>query len=267
MKTAVLLALAALLAPAVLRYKYVVGQERTYSVIEETVTTVQIGIARPAPTQQSNKTVVHTKVISVTGGKAVVEERRDEGQTDTRSAAGLTHSLSPPQIRRMTITPLGKVLSVEAQAIPGVKQGGGFMEGFSVPVPEKAVAEGAYYSSSCQAKGLDGKPITVNTRTQYIGEVPHAGHPCAKLLSTFASKFQYTAREQPAGGSNPAPAGPPPEPVRGVISGKITSYLARDIGQDARIDLEFEMTLTGKAPDGSARVAITKGRTAQTLTK
>ena len=67
-----------------------------------------------------------------------------------------------------------------------------------------------------------------------------------------------------------------PDWWRGVVAAqKIAPGEETGVGEVARFtwrsrlpyDLEFEMTLTGKAPDGSARVAITKGRTAQTLTK
>jgi hypothetical protein len=127
---------------------------------------------------------------------------------------------------------------------PGVEDpGSAFLEGMSFVFSEKPLSPGGKWSGAVQARGLDGKPITVHYTSRYVGPAKRQGHPCFQIKTTFYSKFSFTSEDKSRTGE-------------GILTGMMTAYLAQDIGQDVETTANLKLELT----------TATAGQPAKTLT-
>jgi hypothetical protein len=120
---------------------------------------------------------------------------------------------------------------------PGIKDTGAqFLDGLNLVLSEKAVAPGATWTGTTTPRGLDEKPMTIRYTSRYVGASLKAGHRCHQIVTTFSAPLTLT----PPGAS----------PVTGTLEGKITSYLADDLGMEVQQSADLKLTLNDTAPEG-----------------
>src|SRR5262249_34081982 len=159
-------------------------------------------------------------IVAVTNGVASIDDWQVDGQVEADSGNGISQSVRPPIHRVIRMNSLGTVLGVEHKPIVGVKtSGGAFLEGFSLPLPEKPPPCDMVWSGTNAAKGLDGRPISVKYICKYQGEATHGGHRCAKIVTDISSAFQTAVQ----GASKRANCD---------LAGSLITWFALDIGRD-----------------------------------
>jgi hypothetical protein len=81
--------------------------------------------------------------------------------------------------------------------------------------------------------------------SRYVADETRCGHPCAHITCTVSSIFQVTA-----------PGG---KPIEGKLSGTISYWLARDLGQDVetQANLLFDMSRVEARSGTDTRVTRT----------
>ncbi len=254
MKALGLIALLLLGASGPLRYRFVPGHVYGYKVVEESETYLKEGPgARRMVNKQSSKLVEKLTVISVSNGIAVIDDRQTDGQIEVITGTGVSQSIRPPVHRVIHMMTTGKIVKIGHKQIVGVRDsGGGFLEGLSLPLPDKALQPGMTWSGSGSTRGLDGKPIAVKYTCRYLGEEKRLGRKCAKIAAEMSSAFQT----QIQGSAKPAAC---------TLSGSITTWFALDVFLDANIESSIELSIKATSDSGSERVTTIVSRGKQTL--
>jgi hypothetical protein len=249
-----------LAAPVSLRYHFKPGQTLRYLITEHAETSIQAGTQKAVLVQkQDTTTTVDRRVLSVSAGSGVVEERRQEGETKTTKPDGMASTLVEPSVQVLTLTARGVITKSERRALPGTrKRGPQFLDGLAFALPAKPVALNAAWSGTTNAIGPDGKPMPVRYTSHYAGSVSKAGHPCAQIVTDYSARFRIS-------GSGPA------TPTDGALSGQYTAYLAQDLGQEAaaegKLTLAFKSTVKGADGKPVNVVRTVQLLIAQTLVK
>ncbi len=243
-------------APVTLRYQYKPGKTLQYAFTEVSTSTVKPS-ERPEVTEykQTSLGTDRKTVVSFEGGHAIIDEMTTKGNQERTDARGTSSQVIQAVTRRYTFTPLGKFVRVErkppgGQPDPGPQP----LDGLTFSLPEKPVSEGTFWSETLSIVGLDGKPMTVKATSTYRGARTRQSHPADQVDVTFGGTFTIS-------GKLPNP------PVEGSLSGKLTYYLARDIGQEVEVTNEatlvFKMspTIQGKTQPFTRTIKMASTKT------
>jgi hypothetical protein len=220
--------------PVTLRYTYKPGQVSTFRFSDTSSSAIQAGDGPVANEwTQTTQGDVRKTILSATGEQGVVEEATVKGSMERTDPRGTTSQILPPATRRFTFDRFGRMLKMErldAAGKPDTRPQP--LDGFTFTLPEKPVAPMAKWTESVHVVGLDGKPMTVTATSIYKSETQRAGHPTSQIDVAFNSTF--TAAQ--AGTS---------VPTMGSLSGTITYYLARDLGQEVESTNDLTIVLSG----------------------
>lgn len=239
-------------SPLTLRYKHVPGHSLRFTVRDRLNMTNKVGVGpETSAGGQESEVMLELKVISASATSAVVEERRNEGRTTVRGRLGSTQSMAPPAIRRITFGNRGEVLKWERVPVKGVPNDEpGFLEGLTVPLPEKPVAVGESWSGVTSARGIDGKPLKIRYTTRFAAIIKALGHTCARMESRLTAELHGIEPESRM-------------EMQGTLSGGLVIWFALDIGQDIKADAT--VTMSFRMP--SDTVSTMKSHVIQELVK
>lgn len=261
MKMALIALLALFLVPGVaLRYRYPVGQVLHYS-IEQTVSTIAKngdGPATPTASVQTRATE-ERRVISVQDGKAQVRERSLSGVITRTLPMPRMTEVVPDVERTYTFDTLGRCLDVQRSApIAGQTPPPQFLDGLSIPLPEKPAAPGSVWSGQTSAVGPAGKG---RIPLRYSGKVASAeklqGRSCLRLEIALRGTFSQPATQGAAETS-------------GTVTGSIVQWFDPQAGLDVRTHAELTILTTSHASSAGKSTETTWTTTltsTQTLTK
>lgn len=225
--------------PVTLRYVYKPGQTTLYAFTDNSSSTISLP-GKPAATEwtQTSTGVARKTILTSSGNQGVVEETTVKGSVERTDPRGTTSQLLPAGTRRYTFDTLGKLVKMEridssgrADARPQP------LDGFTFALPEKPVGPGAKWTETVHVVGLDGKPVAVAATSTYRGGAERAGHPASRIDVAFTGNF--TAAQ--TGSATPQNL------VNGTISGSITYYLARDLGQEVESTTDMTIAYQGSA--------------------
>lgn len=243
---ALLLASAAIALPGAvtLRYAFRPGQVLRYTVKDTLTVAAQTGAAEPVVLQSQKSTAtLEMKVTSAAAGQGTVEQTYVRGSQQITTPDGTTSQVMSPNKRVFTLSTTGKLLKLEhrlpnGQTDPQPQP----MDGLNFSVPEKPVKPGESWNETLSVVNLDGRPVSVRATSTYTGSSAYAGHPCAKVGVSFSGAFQVP--ETPT-----SPAG------TGSMRGKVTYYLASDLGREA--GGAGDVTITARTGTGASAVTRT----------
>jgi len=246
-------------AAVTLRYKFKPGLTLLYSFTETSSSTLSVG-ERPGvlENKQTSNGTDRKAIVSFENGQAVVEETTIKGTLERTDLRGSSTQVISPVVRRYTFTTIGRLLKTERKQPTGeVSADPQPLDGLTFSLPEKPVADGASWSEALNIIGLDGNPLVVKAVSTYKGSQTRQLHLSDQIDVTYSGAFKIAA-------SNTNPE------VEGSLSGKLTYYLARDLGQEVEIINEATITFKSSANiQGKVRpfVRTLKLATTKTLNK
>lgn len=223
------------LAPVTLRYKHVPGTELRYTTTQSSITTMKVADGQPVESRRSNTTVTEKHVVvSSANGMSVVEETPIAGTTVVEVPRPKLTEIVAEITRIHTYDALGRCLKVERRAPLGMTAPPPqFLDGLSIPLPQRPVNVGETWNGTIQTLSTDGKtPLTLNYKSTLAAVESSGGKRIARIEVTLEAKLP------------PSPAAAETGSVTGKAVQKHDIEAGRDVEVSGQIMVQSSGTVT-----------------------